>query len=212
MMDISSCPLSRVMRLDARELRPKPRVGRVPGRTLRGRQGPRDPKTWIQGVDPALGVGVVCSRVQIKHLAIFGHGLEAVRKPLGNDECSLVLGTEALGMPLEQRRRASTKVDGHIEDFAAQACNELHLSMRRTLEMHAAENAGVAGIRMVDLHDNPFAEQLTEIFPAEQSIEKASLVAHPLALDQRETRNGGFRAGEASHELGSVDVNQQSIV
>ena len=74
-------------------------------------------------------------------------------KPSGISSAHAVVGREALGVPLQEGRRAGSKVDGDVPDVAAQAAHELHLGMRRMLEMQAAHRRRGGGQRVVDLRD-----------------------------------------------------------
>src|ERR1019366_8405648 len=121
----------------AREIRP--------GLILSGNdcdwQRPWDGEGRIIMAEAACGRGLVKGGDEVTHFGVDGKRLEAVRVSLGNIELAAILGGEFEAPPLFESGRSRTDVDDDIENSAFRALDNLHLAMRRRLEMHAAEGS-----------------------------------------------------------------------
>ncbi len=71
-------------------------------------------------------------------------------------------------MPLEVSWRAPPHIYGHVEHRPGDAGNDLRLFMGGALKVHAANGAGEARQRMVDLRDAPAEAKGREFLAAEK--------------------------------------------
>ena len=124
--------------------------------------------------------------MEVKHFAVLGQGLKAVREILWYQERLMVLRTQELRVPAQESRRISTQIHGDIEDFAAKTADKFGFRVRRILEMQTSHNAAPDSQRVIDL-DNVFPDhQGLEFFRTKHSLEIASIVTNRPAPDQFE--------------------------
>src|SRR5690606_3813882 len=111
-------------------------------------------------------------------------GLKPVSKPLRHVELSPILRGELEALPLAIARGSGPQIDDHVPDRPLEAAHDLHLAMRRTLEVHAAQGPPQLRMRGAVLNEAR-RQSARRILPsAEGAGEEAALVVDRLGLDQ----------------------------
>lgn len=165
-------------------------MGAIPVRKVRYGERPGDRKPRLGDVESPLRPRLKRRGVQVKHLAVLREGLEAMGKPLRDQEASPVPDTENFRVPLQKGRGASPDIDGHVEHLPAKATDDLAFGVRRMLEMQAADSASVTGPGVVDLGDGSSEPDLLKRLRAEEPAEKTPRILYGYPLDNQETLQG----------------------
>lgn len=145
------------------------------------------------------GFIAVGGRVEVKHFALVSQRLKTMGKTFRNDEGTMVVFAQYLGMPMQECGRATAQIHGNIEDFATQTLDKFHLRMRRILEVHAAHRATLGSVSMVDLGDGFGPASGGQLFGTKQAREETATVPKTVAL--YELKAGQWKIGhvEAAH-------------
>ena len=91
--------------------------------------------------------------MKIEQLAIIGQSLETMRKAFRDKEAREIFRGQGFPMPLQECVRIGADIHCHVEDGASQTGDDLDLSVRRVLEMHASYSPCLTCERPVDLDD-----------------------------------------------------------
>jgi hypothetical protein len=132
------------------------RMRGVAGRQFCNRLRPANVHPGVIRIQATFSPRLIRSGMEIQHFAVFGQGLEAVSKALGDHQGFVVAGTQDFRVPAQEGGRALTQVHGDIEYLAEQATHELNLGVGWVLKVHAAYRALPGCQCVVDLH-NGFA-------------------------------------------------------
>ena len=129
----------------------------------------------------------VRDRMAVEHVDVVGECLQAVRESFRDQESDAVLVAERLRVPAQEGRRASPQVDGDVPHLAAQAVDQLHLGVRRCLEMKSANAAALARSRVVNLRARLGPARLANLVGAEEAGQEAARIAEPVAAHALQT-------------------------
>jgi hypothetical protein len=165
-------------------------MGTIFLRKFRDGEGPGDPDLRVDYMKGPFRQWPKRRGVQIEHLAVLREGLEAVGKPLRDQEAPVVMSAEYLSVPFQEGRGTLPDVDGHIEHLPEKATDDLAFGVRRMLEMQAADSAPVKGPGVVDLGDGATEPDLLKRLRAEESAEKPPRILDGLQLDNQQTLQG----------------------
>ena len=149
------------------------------------------------------GLFAVGSRVEVEHFALVSQRLKTVGKTFWNDEGTMVVPTQYLGMPMQECWRATAQIQGNIKNFATQAPDKFHLCMRWILEVHAAHSAALGSVSMVDLDDGFDPASGGQLFGTKQARQETATVPLALALYELETGQRKVDNVEAAHSSAS---------
>ena len=99
-----------------------------------------------------------------------------MRKALWHLELVAIAGGQFEALPTQECRRRLAQVDDDVPDAAPQASNQLDLSMRRTLKMHAADGAPGRSERLAVLGVASVEPRGSELLAAETAFKPTALV------------------------------------
>jgi len=140
----------------------------VAGRQFCDRFRPANVQSGVFGIQAIFSPRLIRSGMEIQHFAVFGQGLEAVGKALGDHQGFVVTGTQDFRVPVQEGGRALAQVHGDIEYFATQAAHELGLGVGWALKVHAANRAMPSCQCVVDLHNAFTRDQRLQIIRAKE--------------------------------------------
>ena len=138
------------------------------------------------GFRPASALGAVGGGVAIQQFDIVGQRLKTVGKAFRDQQRPAVVRRQAFRVPVQKGRRVGAQIHRHIPHLAADAAHQLHLGMRRMLEVHAAHRAARRRVGVVDLGDGLGPAGSGQFFSAEQARQKT-------AASPRRWRSTSFR-------------------
>lgn len=159
---------------------------------------------WIIIVNGSFMVGAVKGGVQIKQLAVFFQGLEAMGKAIGDEHAFSVLRRKFFPMPLQKCGGVLPDIDDHIKDRSGQAGDDLDFRFGGALKVHAPEGPFLSGKGMVDLQDLFAIEQILQFIVAENTGKHPPVILMGLGFKDKST---GQRKGLACHLFAHVSGN-----
>lgn len=133
----------------------------------------------------------------VEHFDIVSQRLETVGEALRHQKGAAVFGGEALAVPVEEGWGAPAQIHDYIPDLSANATDELHVGMRRVLEVHPADGATTGCSGVVDL-GHGFVPTGRFQFGAEDAREKPPLIHDWVPLDQLEAGQRQVGNGESA--------------
>jgi hypothetical protein len=114
-----------------------------------------------------LSLGLVKSGVQVQQLTTRFQHLKSMGKTLRDNHHVYMMRRKLLGMPLFVAWGVRTQIHRNVPNSAAQAANQLHLTVGRNLKMKASDCAKSAGERMVDLDYLAATDQIDQFVSTE---------------------------------------------
>src|SRR5438270_10657940 len=99
-----------------------------------------------------------------------------MRTSFWNDQHAAIRRCQLLGMPSQEGRRSLAQIDGHVEDAALDASDQLHFRVRRGLIVQTAKRADARCTRIVDLHDAAVLHDRTQLLFTEPTSKSAALI------------------------------------
>ena len=147
------------------------------------RRRPLDPE---RGVVPAHAAGRlrdVLVRHLVGDLGVVDERLVALGEPLRDVQQPAVLRAELDAEPLRVGRRVGPQVDDRHASGAASASHELHLAMRRLLEVQSAERVALGAEDRAGLNEASHQPVVGELLLAIRAGKVAAFVAATLDVD-----------------------------
>ena len=87
-------------------------------------------------------------------------------------------------MPPEKCWRAASKIQRHVEDFAAKTSDQLEIRRRMILKMETADSSPRGRHRVSDLNDSTIVHHGSQLVGAIKTLEVTSTVFDDCALDK----------------------------
>ena len=106
-------------------------------------------------------------------------------EPARNIELTLVIAAEDRFHVVAESRRAFADVHGHVEDAAAHHAQQLGLRHLSLLEVEAAQDAPLRGIRFIVLHERDRSHVRLEVAEGKRFKEITAMVAEDARLDNQ---------------------------
>ena len=122
-----------------------------------------------------------------------------MRETFRDHESPGVLSAEYRAVPPQIRRRSGPHVDRHVENFAAQAGDDLGLGVRFGLEMHAPHHAPLARDGSVGLRDLPPADEDAKFVEAIKPLKETAMILRRASGQECDAVERGMYGGESGH-------------